>query len=53
MRLTENPEARQPVEIRAMVMHPMESDSGSTTSAPIPRHIVTLHLRLWRQAGVS
>jgi sulfur-oxidizing protein SoxZ len=42
VRLTENPKRGEPVEIRAMVMHPMESGFRlDNVGQPIPRHIVT------------
>jgi sulfur-oxidizing protein SoxZ len=41
VRLTENPKRGEPVEIRAMVMHPMESGFRlDNVGRPIPRHIV-------------
>ncbi len=41
VRLTESPKRGEPVEIRAMVMHPMESGFRlDNVGRPIPRHIV-------------
>jgi sulfur-oxidizing protein SoxZ len=42
VRLTENPKRGEPIEVRAMVMHPMESGFRlDNVGRPIPRHIVT------------
>ena len=41
VRLPENPKRGEPVEIRAMIMHPMESGFRlDNVGRPIPRHIV-------------
>lgn len=41
VRISENPKRGEPVEIRAMVMHPMESGFRlDNVGQPIPRHIV-------------
>jgi sulfur-oxidizing protein SoxZ len=41
VRISENPKRGEPVEIRAMVMHPMESGFRlDNVGLPIPRHIV-------------
>lgn len=43
VRLSEHPRRGEPVEIRAMVMHPMESGFRlDSVGHPIPRHIVTV-----------
>ena len=42
VRLSENPRRGEPVEVRAMVMHPMESGFRlDNVGQRIPRHIVT------------
>ena len=48
VRISENPKRGEPVEIRAMVMHPMESGFRlDNVGQPIPRHIVDeLHLHV-------
>jgi len=41
VRLSENPKRGEPVEVRAMVIHPMESGFRlDNVGRPIPRHIV-------------
>ena len=41
VRISENPTRGEPIEIRAMVMHPMESGFRlDNVGRPIPRHIV-------------
>ena len=43
VRLTENPKRGELVEIRAMIMHPMESGYRlDNVGQPIPRHIIEL-----------
>jgi sulfur-oxidizing protein SoxZ len=42
VRFTENPKRGEPIEVRAMVMHPMESGFRlDNVGRPIPRHIIT------------